>query len=281
MGKTFCIENMGPGHVSPAQAFCGGPRWEQGTAGSPPFYASCIVQGDPRAMRRAQRICDVPEFLRGRSAVGQHTWVFVAHVGNSAMKGRPEHTDSVLHDGTYHAQLAGRKRWVVRPCVSSAGGGEESKSKPSAKRQRASVGGGAEHIECSTGDLLLINTRVWWHATELPAASTAVSALSVSFARDFNLERVRGEGATAPDPPEQADTSMTNVDGLFATSDVEAGTVILTEDDMPDCALPRSKDPNCEILVGDDGVGAVVAIRKILGGDNFTIAESDSEEEEG
>ena len=33
----------------------------------------------------------------------------------TALRGRPEHTDSVDHDGTWHVQLQGRKTWFVRP----------------------------------------------------------------------------------------------------------------------------------------------------------------------
>ena len=31
-------------------------------------------------------------------------------------------------------------------------------------------------------------------------------------------------------------SDMTNIDGLFATTDIKAGSLVLTEDDMPDCA---------------------------------------------
>ena len=39
-------------------------------------------------------------------------------------------------------------------------------------------------IDCSAGDLLLVNTRMYWHQTEIPAQNS----LSISFARDFYFD---------------------------------------------------------------------------------------------
>jgi U3 small nucleolar RNA-associated protein 6 len=42
---------------------------------------------------------------------------------------------------------------------------------------------------------------------------------------------------------------MTNVDGLYATEDIAAGTILFREKEMPDCQLHRSKEnPNCEVI---------------------------------
>ena len=43
---------------------------------------------------------------------------------------------------------------------------------------------------------------------------------------------------------------MTNVDDLYAPHDIEEGTVIFTENDLPDAQLQRSDDPNCEVVEG-------------------------------
>ena len=44
---------------------------------------------------------------------------------------------------------------------------------------------------------------------------------------------------------------------------IKAGNVVLTEDDMPDCELPRSNDPNCAVTMLDNGQGALIAIKNI------------------
>ena len=72
---------------------------------------------------------------------------------------------------------------------------------------------------------------------------------------------------------------MTNVDGLYAANDIEVETIVFTEEDMPDCELHRSTDPNCKVVELEDGGGAIVSIRDILSGEFFSIAESSDEEE--
>ena len=41
-------------------------------------------------------------------------------------------------------------------------------------------------ITCGPGDVLLINTRSWWHATEVPAQGPGPEDISLSVARDFS-----------------------------------------------------------------------------------------------
>jgi hypothetical protein len=77
---------------------------------------------------------------------------------------------------------------------------------------------------------------------------------------------------------------MTNVDGLYATNDIEEGTIVFKEADMPDCELHRSKDnPNCQVVELNDGSGvcAVVSLRPIAAGEFFCVPESSDEYEEG
>ena len=79
--------------------------------------------------------------------------------------------------------------------------------------------------------------------------------LSFSYARDFNLpswER-RCTAKESVDPAigpnagfAEATTAAaageamkTNVDGVYATRRVSCGGIVLTEDELPDCALPR------------------------------------------
>ena len=94
-------------------------------------------------------------------------------------------------------------------------------------------------VVCNPGDLLLINTRLWWHQTELPSTHAATEHLSVSYARDFFFRR---------DDALACQQNMTNVDGLYAAKSIRKGGIVLTEHELPDCSLPRSETPNCEVL---------------------------------
>ena len=49
-------------------------------------------------------------------------------------------------------------------------------------------------LTCCEGDLLIINTRTWWHHTEIPDTGQCRDQLSVSYARDFRLERLSAWG---------------------------------------------------------------------------------------
>ena len=72
---------------------------------------------------------------------------------------------------------------------------------------------------------------------------------------------------------------MTNVDGLYATNDIAAGTIIFTEADMPDCELHRSStNPNCEVVELEDGTNAVVSSRAVSAGEFFCVPESSEED---
>ena len=61
------------------------------------------------------------------------------------------------------------------------------------------------------GDVLIINTRLWWHATLIPNTAHATDGLSFSYARDIYFN---GDGG--PDDAGAAECDMTNVDQLFA-----------------------------------------------------------------
>ena len=77
----------------------------------------------------------------------------------------------------------------------------------------------------------------------------------------------------------EEDSGMTNIDGLYATEAIDAGTIIFTEIDMPDCELHRSSisAANCEVVELEDGTSAVVSRRNIFAGEFFCIPESDDE----
>jgi len=205
--------------------------------------------------------------------------------GGGSLAGRAEHTDDVAVAGTWHVQLRGTKLWSVRPCLGARGapwGTDEALLPP------------PRTILCEPGDVLVINTRTWWHATEIPLQEKVPggrgggggggdddAGLS-SIARDFVW---RGDDANE-DGKEYDDGLATNIDGVYATVALAEGDVALLESDLPDCALPRSEDPNCqvqeEINTGDGVVQAgLVAIRPIAVGECFTVAPSSDDEEGG
>jgi len=70
-----------------------------------------------------------PPCLPASAAQEAAVWWFVGRNGssNEALPGRPEHTDEVSHDGTWHYQLEGSKEWRLRPttelCERLRGGG--------------------------------------------------------------------------------------------------------------------------------------------------------------
>jgi len=207
----------------------------------------------------------------------QAIWWFVGRHNHSAanLPGRPEHTDAVQHDGTWHFQLEGAKEWRLRPtqewtleaCRGRAGARAVKSRRPSA----------GERVLCEAGDILVVSTRDWWHATSIPPQ--ADDTLSVSYAREFNLV----PATTAADPShddasrnaDDAPATFINVDGLFATEAIRAGTILMTEDDegMKDAELPTSADPTCEVVEDENGVQCLVAVRDIRSGEFLSIAE--------
>ncbi len=258
------------------------------------------------------------------------------------IEGRPEHTDCISHHGTWHYQLSGIKEWHLKPTEdlikrmekdqygSSSGSGNISKEELAFwknENESDDQGNGSSTcsntgssstrkkitIRCEEGDVLLVNTRLWWHSTTIPeqpldnTMNTAIkrSVPSVSYARDIYLNwddddndesNKSNNNGNSPDtkklninhdPMNDIITSknneedMTNLDGLYASNDIEAGTIIFTENDMPDCELHRTKkDANCEVIELEDGEGAVVSCRDIKAGEFFCLLESDEEEEE-
>lgn len=233
--------------------------------------------------------------------------------------GRPEHTDSITHDGTWHYQLSGTKIWRIRPTKELLNmihddDAVDTEQKKSTNKKRklsesddvqinANAGDEEEkdyiEVECKQGDILLINTRLWWHSTLIP---TQDDVPCISYARDIYFVRSKNATTTmtaeTSDKSEEGDdsneegddsnkqSSMTNIDGTYAAEDIEASTVLFTEHTMPDCELHRSKtDPNCQLVeLEDEATGeiymAVVSLRDIKAGEFFCIAESDDDEEE-
>ena len=148
------------------------------------------------------------------------------------------------------AQLAGSKVWHLRPNPTASwdkGADLEAAMALVAKHGVRTDGSDTQrlHVACQAGDLLLVNTRLWFHSTEIPSTALpeaqAVEAgklpLSVSVARDFYVGRdakeraaehragVIGEGGGA-------DVDMTNVDASWALGDIDCEDVVLTDEPL-------------------------------------------------
>lgn len=250
--------------------------------------------------------------------------------------GRQEHTDSVTQDGTWHYQLSGTKIWRLRPVTElmhkinkhkqeqiqqqplsgtkrKIDGAEGSNSVTLCgacaddEVQRISIckktGKQYIEVECKQGDILFLNTRLWWHSTLIPAQDVSCisyardvyfpnSAAAVANAADTsesrNLEKVGdGQGSTSHNQLYQQQSSMANIDATYAAEDIEPSTILFTEHTMPECELHRSKtNANCEVVEMEDEESgesymAVVSLRAIKAGEFFAILESDEEEESG
>jgi len=233
-----------------------------GTAKAPvgPWYASFVVQKNREAFNTFVDALPlaVPPFLSGHGATraARHSkavWVFFGQNPRARpLPGRNEHTDAIAHSGTWHLQLRGSKVWTLRPTAELA------------RRTKSLRGAGRVRVRCRTGDVLCVNTRLWWHSTHIPGRCP----LSLSVARDMYL-----------DGRQPAPCDMTNVEGHYATRNIPRGTVVFTEDDAPDLQLPRSHDSNCTLSEDPDGRTVVVAKKRINAGDWFSL--SDSEDETG
>ena len=224
---------------------------------------------------------------------------------NNDLQGRPEHTDQISHDGTWHYQLSGTKRWLLRPTPTllrqfkkeqqqqhqqkSSYTEEDNQNKNEQEQEQEEQEPKQIRIDCQEGDILIVNTRLWKHQTIIPSQIQP----SVSYARDFwirNSQISSNKHANNNNDNKEGTTKMTNVDGLYATDDVESDTIIFKENDMPDCELHTSSSTdvaNCKVVELDDGHGtqAVVSSRYITAGEFFCIIEesessSDDEDED-
>jgi hypothetical protein len=206
------------------------------------WYTSCVVQHDEKATEQlfAALPCGgAPPFLlddRGRKAgPPDHTaagvrgqfhnaecaWIFIGQNAaeddaGESMRGRPEHTDAISHSGTWHMQLAGSKVWSLRPNPAAdwpAGSSAQEALQLVQRHGTKEPGSDVSRlrISCHAGDLLLLNTRLWFHSTQIPATVASAGGgsggggqaggvglpLSMSVARDFYLGRNAKELAAA------------------------------------------------------------------------------------
>lgn len=238
-------------------------------------------------------------------------WIFFgrnnsnsATEGGKDLEGRPEHTDQISHDGTWHYQLSGTKRWLLRPTpqllrrwkqdadtTNNNASNREDENTNHSKCEDTNEAEAEEEtdiepkqmrIDCRQGDVLIVNTRLWRHQTILPPQTEP----SVSYARDFWIHKDDRAKSDRSDDAGAANAKavgeMTNVDGLYAMDDIAEDTVLFKADDMPDCELHRTSEAdkaNCKIVELEDGIQAVVSSKFIKAGEFFCIPESSDEED--
>jgi hypothetical protein len=199
-------------------------------------------------------------------------WMFVGrNTSNETMEGRPLHTDSIQHNGTFHYQLVGRKTWNLRPTKEL----RERCCAQLALSNPVTLRDSYTHT-VNPGDTIFINTKLWWHQTQIPGinvdddndigvsndnndtdVTTALSSssppsssssndnlgLSISFARDVYLD--------GSQPANVDDEYMSVIDGAFAVTFIPKDTLMpALVTDLPE-TMGRTRDPllaNCRMV---------------------------------
>ena len=194
-------------------------------------------------------------------------WLFVGKTkcsgGNSkrkrssyAMIGRAEHVDDVTHSGTWHYQQSGDKVWYIRPNKTLWDLGEVPDISKSSLAEQTEKLTWRLKVKVQEGDIFILNTRIWFHHTELEESN---SDWSISIARDFYLP-------------------------LPCPQNTKEGDIILEEDDIP-TDIPRSDAPNCALAkvefdeTGECSIVLIAISDGIKKGDTLFIAEDNFEGE--
>ena len=283
---SFCIENETAKSFKDDEKTSGNSFMKEKAEDNRVGYCSFMVQNDEEALSGLLDKLPVKDPIKAASDDSSEPWgyepclwiFFGRNHSNKDLDGRPEHTDQISHDGTWHFQLSGTKRWLLRPTPqllrSWRASGVEDKEATDDKDENE-IEPKQMTIDCRQGDVLIVNTRLWRHQTILPPQTEP----SVSYARDFWIDPNKKKS----DSSDAAAGAMTNVDGLYAMDDIEQDTVIFRENEMPECELHRSADAakaNCKVVRLEAGVHAVVSSKFIQAGEFFCLPESDDEEEE-
>ena len=282
--KSFCVENSGNGtDLNEKIVFNSNSKSDNKYN---KWYASFIAQHDEKLLNKLNtKLLPIP-FIDTNVFHSDIIWFFIGkNIDQTCpLEGRAEHTDSVTHDGTWHYQCSGEKIWEIRPTQKLINIINNNSKKKMMNNSNNNNNNNIETkqeqltmdnkmiIKCQAGDVLLINTKLWWHHTKIPPTNNANHQVSISYARDIYFESNK--------PTNTNLNNMTNVDAVYASKSIKAGNVVLTEDDMPDCELPRSNDPNCAVTMLDNGQGALIAIKNIDEGDFFSIANSSSSDDD-
>jgi hypothetical protein len=175
-------------------------------------YCSFLVQHDTEAYSEAIARLPFRKFSATEWEYEPALWLFFGRnpLGHESLDGRPEHTDAITHDGTWHFQLSGKKFWFLRPTADLLSRLRAEGFEPPADE--------TFQVTCNEGDVIVVNTRLWFHHTVIPPQGRP----SVSYARDFSIE-------SGTDAAERNASAMTNLDGLYATNNIASGTIVFTE----------------------------------------------------
>ena len=174
---------------------------------------SLLLTNTNTATKKHEKI--IPPLL----TLAPHYWIFV---GSSSewLSGRREHTDSIDHDGTFHHQLLGGKLWKLRPTL-------ELREICDQEHDMALLD--KYEVLVEEGDVFVINTKLWWHQTEIPPGC------SVSYARDLYL----GEAPSFEPKDQICQESVGNRETSWASGFLPRGTTLVVdhviEDEDGDC----------------------------------------------
>jgi len=128
--------------------------------------------------------------------------------------------------------------------------------------------------------MILLNTKLWYHATEIPPTLGAVEGLSVSCARDFYLP---AKAKMPTNGSNDVETELSNMNPLCVVNRISKGDIVFTQDTLPECELLMGENPNCEIILQADGKAAIAALRDIEVNEWISIGDpnADSEQQDG
>jgi len=194
-------------------------------------------------------------------------WIFVGRNSSktTALEGRSEHTDNIQHDGTVHYQISGTKTWYIRPTQELL----------NQCKMKNVILEDSYKVTLSEGDRLVINTRLWWHRTEIPPQQDD-NNVSISYAQDVYLD---GRKVPAEGTEEEV---MSNVEGAWAVGFIPKGTQLLTDapsvDELPMQRTNDKEKANCKLVVvseeGEEPVQtAVVTLRDIQESEFFILLD--------
>jgi len=233
-------------------------------------------------------------------------------VTTNTLAGRAEHVDDVTHSGTYHVQIAGTKTWKIRPHPDSFVAEELLLDESESENENENESNPKKNswklkIRVEEGDVFVLNTKAWFHCTELnydPKYPLSSSEWSISAAHDFYLpvpcprDVAKGDVVYGCNPVGREKEN---------TDDESAGSE--ADQEIPD-ELPRSDNPNCALVEIDENEDedndhanasananggdsddetsaastikiALVALRDIPEGESLTIAFDDAQDQLG
>lgn len=250
--KTWCVENKQSGKLSPAEVF-GGDSFRQGS-----YYSSFLMQGSETGMScLLQKLPFAePSMLMSEQYETSHeqcAWLFFGNNEDpmTPLTGRAEHADSVEHAGTWHIQCSGKKTWIIRPLDNLQLWADAGCRCPRLGTTADFDGFRRLHVQCEQGDLLVINTRLWYHHTQLPHTSCP----SLSVARDFRWtkdETTAGRRA-AEIAMSESGADLGNASVACAPEALDEGAVIFKE--RPLLAIQSNRDEylscdRCAVPIG-------------------------------